>query len=73
MSAPTMSKTEWERVLKEKRLRRDRAIADVKAVLDAEIMDAHRVVDLDDIGILGNRIAIGELSSEEVTKECITR
>jgi hypothetical protein len=69
--APTMANTDWKRVVHEKRLQRERAIAEFKATLGPEFMAAPH--DIDDIDILTSKISKGDLSSEEVTKACIAR
>lgn len=71
--APTMANTDWKRVVYEKRLQRERAIAEFKATLGPEFMAAPPVNDIDDIDILTSKISKGDLSSEEVTKACIAR
>jgi hypothetical protein len=68
-----MANTDWKRVVLEKRLQRERAIAEFKAILGPEFMTVPLVNDTHDIGILASKISEGELTSEEVTKACITR
>lgn len=68
-----MANSDWERVVEEKRLQRERAIAEVKAKLGPEFENAAIVNDIDDIEILTSRISNGDLTSEEVTKACIAR
>lgn len=68
-----MANTDWKRAVREKRLQRDRAIAEFKAILGPEFIAAPLVHDIDDIGILASKISKGDLTSEEVTKACIAR
>lgn len=68
-----MANTDWKSVVQKKRLQRERAIAEVKAILGLEFRAAPLVDDVDDIDILTSKIAGGEFTSEEVTKACIAR
>jgi hypothetical protein len=73
-SVPSMASTDWKRAVHEKRLQRERAIAEFKAILGPEFMTAPLVInDIDGIGILASKISKGDLTSEEVTKACIAR
>ncbi|OIW25154.1 amidase [Coniochaeta ligniaria NRRL 30616] len=68
-----MANSDWKSVVQEKRLQRERAIDEVKAILGPELLANPPVNDTDDIETLASKIAGGDLTSEEVTKACIAR
>lgn len=68
-----MAIANWEQVVYEKRLQRERTIAEFKTILGPECIAAAATNDIDDIEILVSKISKGDLTSEEVTRACIAR
>lgn len=68
-----MANGDWKRAVHEKRSQRERAIAQVKAILGPECIAASAAIDTGGIGTLTSKLAKGDFTSEDVTKECIAR
>jgi hypothetical protein len=68
-----MANGDWKRVVQEKRLQRERAIAEFQARLGPVLENATPVNQIDDIEVLTSKISNGELTSEDVTTAYIAR